>query len=193
MQLGIILNILLNFRLEYLATTTPHDCYVKLILSSLDYRESGPARNLLSSVLKCKNENSRLYSTQFLLVLLRAGLPKFNAWGIKLLAQQLNDNARMVRLTALNILHEAVEVQMALETLIKVNPELLHLGERGLLLLIKFLSVESGFNALNKNDFVSNEIKRWDDYFNYRFVALTSAYFLCKFLFSQQVRFHNRN
>lgn len=56
-----------------------------------------------------------------------------------------------------------------LEQLIKLNPpDLLKLGEKGLLLMIRFLSVEGGFALLNKNNFVVNEIKRWDAIFNFR-------------------------
>lgn len=155
-------------RLQHLATTTKHDCYVKLIVSSLDYKEAGPARDLLASVLKCSNENSRLYATQFLQVLLRAGLPQFFNWGVKLLTVQLEDKSRTVHLTALSALHEACEVPNCLEQLVKLHPDLLHLGEKGVLLLIRFLSIPSGFNMLKKNDFVINEIKRWDDFFNFR-------------------------
>lgn len=141
---------------------------MKLIISSLDYREVGPSRDLLAAVLTCPNENSRLYATQFLLVLLRAGLPYFCNWGIKLLAKQLQDKSRSIYLTTLNILHEACEVPMCLETLVKLNPDLLHLGERGVLLLIRFLSIPLGYSMLNKNHFILNEIKRWQEYFNYK-------------------------
>lgn len=159
-----------NFSLRHLTTTTNHDCYVKLILSSLDYKEAGPPRDLLAAVLKCANENSRLYATQFLLVLLRAGLPHFSSWGIKLLTQQLDDSSKSVQLFALNTLHEATEMPSCLETLVKVNPDVLHLGERGVLLLMRFLSIPNGYKMLNKNNFIANEIRRWDEYFNYKYV-----------------------
>lgn len=137
-------------------------------MSSLDYHETGPARDLLADVLKCPIETSRLYATQFLQVLLRAGLPQFFNWGVKLLTLQLEDESRTVHLTALAILHEACEVPNCLEQLVKLNPDLLHLREKGVMLLIRFLSIPSGFNMLKKNDFVMNEIKRWDDFVNFR-------------------------
>ncbi|KAK4875147.1 hypothetical protein RN001_011569 [Aquatica leii] len=168
-----ILNTIKLFtQLEDLATTTKHDCYVKLIVSSLDYQEAGPARDLLASVLKCSIESSRLYATQFLQLLLRAGLPQFYNWGIKLLTGQLEDKSRTVHLTALAALHEASEVPSCLEQLIKIYPNLLHLGEKGVLLLIRFLSTPSGFNKLKKNGFVVNEIKRWDEFVNFRYVRI---------------------
>lgn len=134
----------------------------------MEYKDVEPSRDLLKAVLTCANENSRLYATQFLLVLLRAGIPHFFNWGIKLLAKQLHDSSRTVQLFTLNTLHEACEIPLCLETLVKLNPDVLHLGEKGVLLLIKFLSTSLGYKTLNKNNFVQNEIKRWDEYFNYK-------------------------
>ncbi|KAF5269709.1 hypothetical protein FQA39_LY08632 [Lamprigera yunnana] len=173
-KLGInVLNSIKLFpQLKHLATTTKHDCYVKLIVSSLDYQEPGPARDLLASVLKCSIESSRLYATHFLQVLLRAGLPQFSNWGIKLLTALLEDKSRTVHLTALAALHEACEVPNCLEQLIKIYPDLLHLGEKGVLLLIRFLSTPTGFNKLKKNGFIVNEIKRWDEFVNFRYVRI---------------------
>lgn len=157
------------FRLQRLATTTNHACYVKLIISSLDYKMQ-TSQELLSAVLTCPNESSRLYATQFLLVLLRAGLPHFCNWGIKLLAAQLKDKSRTIYLSALSTLHEACEIPACLESLVKLNPDLLHLGEKGIFLLIRFLSIPSGFNMLRKNVFIMNEIVRWDEGLNFRYM-----------------------
>lgn len=55
-----------------LATTTHHSCYVKLIISSLDYTLNSYPRQILLKTLQCNMESSRLYATQFLNVLLRA-------------------------------------------------------------------------------------------------------------------------
>ncbi|KAK9881647.1 hypothetical protein WA026_017167 [Henosepilachna vigintioctopunctata] len=104
--------------LQNLATTTNNDCYVKLIISSMDYSSNPLSRNLLSAVLKCNIESSRLYSTQFLLILLRSGVPDFASWGIPLLVNQLNDKAKVILLSALSILHEACESAECLEVLI---------------------------------------------------------------------------
>jgi hypothetical protein len=55
-----------------LCSTTHHSCYVKLIISSLDYTLSSYPRQILAKTLQCNIEASRLYATQFLNVLLRA-------------------------------------------------------------------------------------------------------------------------
>lgn len=171
-----LLNSLHIFKLlEHLAMTTNNDCYVKLIVSSLDYSNPGPCRDLLGGVLKCPVESSRLYATQFLLVLLRAGISNFSDWGVRFLVKQLKDSSRSVYLTALNTLHEACEIESCLETLVKLNPNLSHLGEKGSLLALRLLSITSGFQLLNKNDFVVNEIKRWDEYFIYRYIKLVEG------------------
>ncbi|CAK1553660.1 unnamed protein product [Leptosia nina] len=55
-----------------LATKTHHSCYVKLVISSLDYTLDACPRDILAKTLTCNNQASRLYATQFLNVLIRA-------------------------------------------------------------------------------------------------------------------------
>lgn len=162
-------------KLMSLATTTNHSCYVKLIISSFDYVTNGPHRLILAKVLTCKQESSRLYATQFLLVLLRAGLHSFEQWGVELLVNQLFDQSKAVSLTALNIAHEACERRNCLEKLIELRPNLLHLSDKGLLLFIRMLSLPRGFRVLGGVRFVTSEISRWADNFIYRYVHLVEA------------------
>ncbi|KRT81894.1 hypothetical protein AMK59_5583, partial [Oryctes borbonicus] len=78
-------------------------------------------------------------------------------------------------LSALATLHEACEIPACLENLVKLNPDLLHLGEKGIFLLIRFLSIPSGFVLLEKNGFVINEIVRWDRGLNFRYVRIVEG------------------
>lgn len=55
-----------------LSTKTHHSCYVKLVISSLDYTLDSYPRDILAKTLTCNIQASRLYATQFLNVLLRA-------------------------------------------------------------------------------------------------------------------------
>ncbi|KAL0840448.1 hypothetical protein ABMA28_015699 [Loxostege sticticalis] len=55
-----------------LSTKTHHSCYVKLVISSLDYTLDSYPRDILAKTLTCNIQASRLYTTQFLNVLLRA-------------------------------------------------------------------------------------------------------------------------
>ncbi|KAF9798869.1 hypothetical protein SFRURICE_020433 [Spodoptera frugiperda] len=55
-----------------LSTRTHHSCYVKLVISSLDYTLDSFPRDILAKTLTCNIQASRLYATQFLNVLLRA-------------------------------------------------------------------------------------------------------------------------
>ncbi|XP_063890175.1 rapamycin-insensitive companion of mTOR [Helicoverpa armigera] len=55
-----------------LSTRTHHSCYVKLVISSLDYSLDSFPRDILAKTLTCNIQASRLYATQFLNVLLRA-------------------------------------------------------------------------------------------------------------------------
>nr|XP_023027367.1 rapamycin-insensitive companion of mTOR [Leptinotarsa decemlineata] len=172
--LKILENINMFKKLKELATTTNHDCYVKLIISSLEYIFPGPCREILESVLTCGWESSRLYATQFLHILLRAGNPFFSSWAIQLLVNQLADKSRSVYLSALNTLHEACELPDCLDVLININPKLENLGEKGTLLFVRFLSVEAGFKKITTEK-ATEELKKWDDYFIYRYVKLVEG------------------
>lgn len=162
-------------KLAALATTTNHSCYVKLIVSSFDYATDGPHRGILAKILTCRQESSRLYATQFLLVLLRAGLPSFERWGVEMLVKQLFDQSKAVSLAALNIAHEACERRSCLERLVELRPDLQHLGDKGLLLLARLMSLPRGFRVLGGSRFATAEIVRWADSFVYRYVSLLEA------------------
>lgn len=50
-----------------------------------------------------------MYATQFLRVLVRCRAKDFTKWGIELLVGQLDDPTKLVALTALDILDEAMD------------------------------------------------------------------------------------
>lgn len=87
---------------------TDHICYVKLIVSGLDYSLDSVTRKVLEKALtSSKTRNGRLYATQFLVVLLRARIPNFEVWGIPMIIQQTKDPDRSVVLAAIDVLEEA--------------------------------------------------------------------------------------
>ncbi|EGW06634.1 Rapamycin-insensitive companion of mTOR [Cricetulus griseus] len=81
----------------------------------------------------------RLYATKHLRVLLRANVEFFNNWGIELLVTQLHDKNKTISSEALDILDEACEDKANLHALIQMKPALSHLGDKGLLLLLRVL------------------------------------------------------
>ena len=106
-------------RLMDLVREMGNDYYVKLIVSSLYYGEEY-CRRILGAALMSPVESARMYSTQFLRVLVRAKLSDFSKWGIELLVNQLSDKSRAISLAAMDILEEAIHD--------KVNPKL-HIGQ----------------------------------------------------------------
>lgn len=83
-------------------------CYIKLIISGLDYILDSITRKVLQNALTVsKIRSGRLYATQFLVVLLRARIPNFEVWGIPMIIQQTKDPDRCVVLAAMEILEEA--------------------------------------------------------------------------------------
>ncbi|CAG7716760.1 unnamed protein product [Allacma fusca] len=161
-------------RLLDLVREMHNDYYVKLIVSSLYYGEEY-CRRILTAAMMSNVESARMYATQFLRVLMRAKLPDFSKWGIEILVNQLVDRNKAISLTSLDILEEAIHDKMFLESLIGLRPTLTTHGDRGLLLLICFLSLPSGYKYLMEANFLRSEIEKWKRSFNKRYVELVEV------------------
>ncbi|KAK3927944.1 Rapamycin-insensitive companion of mTOR [Frankliniella fusca] len=161
--------------LHRLVTNTNHDCYIKLVVSSLDYAVCGEPRQILETVLKSGSDSSRLYATQFLVVLLRARVPNFHEWGIPLIVNQVRDKSKSVRLAALNILDEACDENIFLQSLAEIQPTFNSDIERELLIEIRLASVPCGFSKLQQTGFLSSQMDFWATEYNYRYVRFVEG------------------
>ncbi|KAM7147671.1 rapamycin-insensitive companion of mTOR isoform 7-T13 [Molossus nigricans] len=148
------------------------DQLLKLTVSSLDYSRDGLARVILSKILTAATDACRLYATKHLRVLLRANVEFFNNWGIELLVTQLHDKNKTISSEALDILDEACEDKANLHALIQMKPALSHLGDKGLLLLLRFLSIPKGFSYLNERGYVAKQLEKWHKEYNSKYVDL---------------------
>uniref|UniRef100_A0A4W2FCR9 RPTOR independent companion of MTOR complex 2 n=2 Tax=Bos TaxID=9903 RepID=A0A4W2FCR9_BOBOX len=148
------------------------DHLLKLTVSSLDYSRDGLARVILSKILTAATDACRLYATKHLRVLLRANVEFFNNWGIELLVTQLHDKNKTISSEALDILDEACEDKANLHALIQMKPALSHLGDKGLLLLLRFLSIPKGFSYLNERGYVTKQLEKWHKEYNSKYVDL---------------------
>lgn len=153
-------------KLQDLALVTNHDCYVKLIISSLDYSRDGPNRKVLSKIIsEATLPSTRLYATQFLRLILRARMTDAVRWAMLLLSDRLSDASMAVALTALDALHEACEETEYLEAMLQQGGQsrdwdkwLQHLGDKGYLLKIRLYSLQQGFASLSAP---AEELERW--------------------------------
>ncbi|XP_076278672.1 rapamycin-insensitive companion of Tor isoform X2 [Lasioglossum baleicum] len=153
-------------KLQNLALATNHDCYVKLIVSSLDYSRDGPNRKVMTKIITgATSEGTRLYATQFLRLILRARMSDAYKWAIALLTARLSDSSKTVALTALEALHEACEEPEYLETLLQQEGQsrdwgkwLEELGDKGYLLKIRLYSLHQGFTTLSSP---VEELEKW--------------------------------
>ncbi|KAJ8401565.1 hypothetical protein AAFF_G00378820 [Aldrovandia affinis] len=148
------------------------DHLLKLTVSTLDYSRDGLARVILSKILTASTDNCRLYATKHLRVLLRANVEFFSNWGIELLVTQLHDHNKAISMEALDILDEACEDKANLHALIQMKPALSHLGDKGVLLLLRFLSIPKGFSYLNERGYVSKQLEKWQKEYNLKYVDL---------------------
>ncbi|XP_041958385.1 rapamycin-insensitive companion of mTOR [Alosa sapidissima] len=148
------------------------DAMLKLTVASLDYSREGLPRVILSKVLTAATDTCRMYATKHLRVLLRANVEFFSNWGMELLVTQLHDHNKAISMEALDILDEACEDKANLHTLIQMKPALSHLGDKGILLLLRFLSIPKGFSYLNERGYVSKQLERWQREYNLKYVDL---------------------
>nr|XP_055054336.1 rapamycin-insensitive companion of mTOR [Misgurnus anguillicaudatus] len=148
------------------------DQLLKLTMSTLDYSRDGLARVILSKILTAGTDNCRLYATKHLRVLLRANVEFFSNWGMELLVTQLHDHNKNISMEALDILDEACEDKANLHTFIHMRPALSHLGDKGLLLLLRFLSIPKGFTYLNERGYVNKELEKWQKEYNLKYVDM---------------------
>ncbi|XP_061180915.1 rapamycin-insensitive companion of mTOR-like [Saccostrea echinata] len=155
-----------------IVSIAPQDSFVKLSVSSLNYSKDGNTRPVLAKALCSATESARLYCTKFLRTLLRTRVAGFSTWGMELLVNQLYDQSNQVAQAALHVLEEACDVQPCLSSVIKLRPQCLHLGERGVLLLCRFMSTSKGFKMLSDANFIHNEVQKWEKTYNVRYIHI---------------------
>ncbi|XP_072310238.1 LOW QUALITY PROTEIN: rapamycin-insensitive companion of mTOR-like [Eucyclogobius newberryi] len=155
-----------------LCTVKNQEHLLKLTVTSLNYSRDGLARVILSKILTAAADSCRLYATKHLRVLLRANVEFFSSWGIELLVTQLHDRSKAVSVEALDILDEACGDMANLHALIEMKPALTHLGDKGLLLLLRFLSIPKGFAYLSDKEFVTSQMEKWKKLYNLRYVDI---------------------
>ncbi|XP_078353189.1 rapamycin-insensitive companion of mTOR-like isoform X2 [Oculina patagonica] len=153
-----------------LCSLPSRDSLQKLIIASLDYSHSGIPRIILSKVLTASSPATRLYATSHMRVLLRARVAFFHSWGIELLVTQLYDTDNEVAMEAADVIDEACEDEANLQYLVELSPVILHLGEAGLRLLTRFLSVETGLKFLSYRGYLPVLMDQWRTQYNVVYV-----------------------
>ncbi|RWS26243.1 rapamycin-insensitive companion of mTOR-like isoform X1 [Leptotrombidium deliense] len=176
-----------HFLLDLISLSS-HEAYMKLIVSSLDYTKDGQfTRTLLAEVLTATSESARLYATNYLRVLLRAKLKDFNKWALELLAQQLSDKSDAVVIAAAEIIDESLDDDTNLESLITLRPSLLHIGDRGILLMTRYFSSKNGFKSLKEQNYLKYEMDRWKQTFNLKYVRIVED------VLNEALTYHHRS
>ena len=158
--------------LSFLVSGSCHDVYAKLVISSLDYTKEGFCRKLLTKSLTAGSESSRLYATNFMLVLLRLQVPNFHKWALPLLVHQAYDESDSISLAAASILLECCDQKQSLEALIALNPSLMHLKHSGLLLQVCFASLPIGIKVLTETRMLDALLTEWHKTLNLKYVRI---------------------
>ncbi|KAM7369438.1 hypothetical protein PAMP_013707 [Pampus punctatissimus] len=158
--------------LLHLCSMKNQEHLLKLTVATLDYSRDGLARVILSKILTAATDSCRLYATKHLRVLLRASVEFFSSWGLELLVTQLHDRNKTISKEALDILDEACEDEANLHALIEMKPALTHLGDKGVLLLLRFLSIPKGFLYLSNRGYITKQMEKWQKEYNLKYVDM---------------------
>lgn len=145
------------------------DDLLKALLGNMNYSQDTHLRVMLSQALTAGQKHIRLFATKLLRkyavgrMRYSAGLqdPSSSQWAIKLVLTQLYDPDVEVCEMAVRILEEACDQPSHLEFVVKCRPALDHLGEIGAPLLLRFLSISTGYRYLSGLDYIHQEMDDW--------------------------------
>ena len=142
---------------------------LRALLGGMDYSLDTHLRVMLSQALTAVQKDVRLFATKLLRkyavgrMRYSAGLQNADSsqWAIKLVLTQLYDPDVEVCEVAVKILEEACDQPSHLEFVVKCRPALDHLGEIGAPLLLRFLSISTGYRYLSGLDYIHQEMDDW--------------------------------
>ena len=161
-----------------LAVSKNNDCYLKLLLASLNYNEAISIQ-ILKRILKVSTESFRLYSIKFLKILMRIQVNNFHEWGMDLLIEQLADTSIKIVNEAVQVLCEACYNDLYLNFLLEnwhkvteISSD--HFTETKHLIFAKVLSLENSLQCLDVNHVVA-EIRIWCQKFCKSYTLLMEA------------------
>ncbi|KAF8942829.1 hypothetical protein BGZ47_006093 [Haplosporangium gracile] len=164
------------FNLYYrLSELRSRDDVVKKIITSTDYSMDGHPRVILSKVMTSGYKHIRLFATQHLGTVLKNDRGESSDWGIRLLYTQLCDPSADVSHMAVRALDDACSHYKNLDLLIRLRPNLDHLGEAGSPLLLRFLSTSKGFQHLHDISYIEGEMDEWFMFANRQYMIHTEV------------------
>ncbi|KAG0307192.1 hypothetical protein BGZ98_000828 [Dissophora globulifera] len=164
------------FNLYYrLSELRSRDDIVKKIISSMDYSMDGHPRVILSKIMTSGYKHIRLYATEELGKVIKNDKNEFNDWAIRLLCTQLCDPSLEVCHMAVRALDDACSHRKNLDLLIRLRPNLDHLGEAGNPLLLRFLSTSKGFQYLQDMSYIEGEMDDWSMFANRQYMIQTEV------------------
>ncbi|XP_065569459.1 rapamycin-insensitive companion of mTOR-like isoform X2 [Artemia franciscana] len=161
-----------------LVTTLSHECYTKLVLSTLNFTLDGFPRTIFNRVISFGSEQARNYAVQLLRTYLRAwrkygGLGKstFPSWAVGHLINRLDDRSYQIKKATFEVLDETCDDPEFLTTVMEFHHTLSAESEKYASLLVRFLSNPNGLRYLQQSGFLKAEIERWNTTESERYVA----------------------
>jgi rapamycin-insensitive companion of mTOR len=123
--------------------------------------ETGHPQIMATILLSSSEEHVRLLALEEFRKLTANPAVRTNTWVVKRLVTQLYDPCPAVARCALSVLLNMSEDRAALQLIIEQEPALIHFGDDGIELLMRFLTVPAGFAFLSQRSFITEELERW--------------------------------
>ncbi|CAB1318322.1 unnamed protein product [Coregonus sp. 'balchen'] len=174
-----------------ICTLKNQDHLLKLTVSTLDYSRDGLSRVILSKILTAATDFFSNWGIELLVTQLHDRNKTISMEALDILDEACEDKARnegpeiLLWCLAMCSLVTAVPYRLSfslikqfltpvanLHALIQMKPALTHLGDKGVLLLLRFLSIPKGFSYLNERGYVTKQLEKWQKEYNLKYVDM---------------------
>ncbi|KAJ3205643.1 hypothetical protein HDU82_005063 [Entophlyctis luteolus] len=165
-----ILNRFKIFNMCYLITELHNrEDLIKAMISAMDFSKEGHERVILGKLTTCSEKEIRNFSTNFVgNLLLLSNDESMTRWCVEVLVTQIYDPNKDVRIKAKTFLEAACELPRVVEAILDQNP-VFYLDAHTSGIFMRFLRFPKGFEFLESNFYVENELEQWFQFgiFNY--------------------------
>lgn len=152
------------------------DYIVRAVLQHLPLEVEGHGRALISHTLAAGSRALRLFATSKLAQTLQnmpshvaTWNPATAAWMVELMVAQMYEVNPGIQKLTIEWLGRICDDPALLDSLIAHQPSFEHLGEAGQPLMLKFLSLPSGFAFLDNEGYISTNLALWFNELNLRY------------------------
>ncbi|ODV85973.1 hypothetical protein CANARDRAFT_28032 [[Candida] arabinofermentans NRRL YB-2248] len=164
---------------------------VKLIIKEMKYETNSHLRIILDKVASTGSTGIRIFATKFIGSLLEH--EECQDFACRLLTNQLCDPEVKICNISIDLLTKYAKDDLKIQQILRFKPPVENLGKIAAPLMTKLLSTESGFQYLQKMNFIESEMESWIETKNKLYVNQVETFILKKlfnFKASSELPYH---